>query len=126
MTVVGDVHGKIALMIVSPTQAHTFQSCDSHVIQDDVIDDLDHLIAAAKCLKERGAYRVCVVATHGVFTKTATELLEASDIDQVHIDKYLDYAMFIMVVIFMLTLGYILTYSMFWLLRKHYFQYMHT
>lgn len=109
MTVVGDVHGKIALMIVSPTQAHTFQSCDSHVIQDDVIDDLDHLIAAAKCLKERGAYRVCVVATHGVFTKTATELLEASDIDQVYTDEYLDYdIMFIkLVVIFMLTLGYL-------------------
>jgi phosphoribosylpyrophosphate synthetase len=65
MTVVGDVHGKIALMI------------------DDVVDELDHLMAAAKCLKVRGAYRVCVVATHGIFTKTATELLELSDIDEV-------------------------------------------
>ena len=53
-------------------------------MQDDVIDDLDHLMAAAKCLKERGAYRVCVVATHGIFTKAATELLEHSDIDEVH------------------------------------------
>ena len=52
-------------------------------MQDDVIDDLDHLMAAAKCLKERGAYRVCVVATHGIFTKAATELLEHSDIDEV-------------------------------------------
>ena len=53
------------------------------MIQDDVIDDVDHLIAAARCLKERGAYRVCVVATHGIFTQTATELLEQSDIDEV-------------------------------------------
>ena len=83
MTVVGDVHGKISLMIVSITVTCKFWSCDSHVIQDDVIDDLDHLIAAAKCLKERGSYRVCVVATHGIFTKTATELLEHSEIDEV-------------------------------------------
>jgi phosphoribosylpyrophosphate synthetase len=53
-------------------------------MQDDVVDELDHLMAAAKCLKVRGAYRVCVVATHGIFTKTATELLELSDIDEVY------------------------------------------
>ena len=53
------------------------------MIQDDVVDELDHLMAAARCLKERGAYRVCVVATHGIFTKAATEMLETSDIDEV-------------------------------------------
>jgi ribose-phosphate pyrophosphokinase len=65
MNVVGDVHAKIAIMI------------------DDVIDEVDHLIAAARCLKERGAYRVCVVATHGIFTKEATDQLEQSPIDEI-------------------------------------------
>lgn len=65
INVVGDVHGKIAIMI------------------DDVIDEVDHLIAAARCLKERGTYKVYVVATHGIFTKVATEQLEDSSIDEV-------------------------------------------
>ena len=53
------------------------------MIQDDVIDEVDHLIAAARCLKERGTYKVYVVATHGIFTKTAAEQLEESLIDEV-------------------------------------------
>lgn len=58
-------------------------SHDCHVIKDDVIDEVDHLIAAAQCLKERGAYKVYAVATHGIFTKAAAEQLEESPIDQV-------------------------------------------
>ena len=59
------------------------RACNGHVIQDDVIDEVDNLIAAAKCLKERGTYKVYVVATHGIFTKAATEQLELSPIDEV-------------------------------------------
>jgi ribose-phosphate pyrophosphokinase len=65
INVVGDVHAKIAIMI------------------DDVIDEVDHLIAAARCLKDRGSYKVYAVATHGIFTKTATKQLEESQIDEV-------------------------------------------
>ena len=51
-------------------------------MQDDVIDEVDHLIAAARCLKERGAYKVYAVATHGIFSEEATEKLESSPIDE--------------------------------------------
>ena len=44
---------------------------------------MDHLIAAARCLKDRGAYKVYVVATHAIFTKSAAEQLEESVIDEV-------------------------------------------
>ena len=57
------------------------------MIQDDVIDEVDHLIAAARCLKDRGSYKVYAVATHGIFTKTAAEQLEESSIDEVTENK---------------------------------------
>ena len=44
---------------------------------------MERLIAAAKCLKERGAYKVFAVATHGIFSEEALEQLEASPIDEV-------------------------------------------
>ena len=44
---------------------------------------MDRLIAAAKCLKDRGAYKIYAVATHGIFSDTAPEDLEASPIDEV-------------------------------------------
>ena len=53
------------------------------VVQDDVIDEVDRLIACAKCLQERGAYKVYAVATHGIFSDNACELLTESPITQV-------------------------------------------
>jgi len=44
---------------------------------------VDRLIAAAKCLKERGAYKVYAVATHGIFSENAPEQLESSPLDEV-------------------------------------------
>ncbi len=44
---------------------------------------MDRLIAAARCLKERGAYKVFAVATHGIFSEEAPEQLESSPIDEV-------------------------------------------
>ena len=41
------------------------------------------MIAAAKCLQERGAYKVYAVATHGLFSKNACELLEDSALTEV-------------------------------------------
>lgn len=52
-------------------------------VQDDVIDEVDHLVAAAHCLKERGAYKVYAIATHGIFSEEAPEQLEDSFIDEV-------------------------------------------
>lgn len=65
LNVVGDVHGRIAIII------------------DDIIDEATRLIAAAKCLKEKGAYQVYAVATHGLFSEDACEQLEASPIHEV-------------------------------------------
>ena len=44
---------------------------------------MDRLIAAARCLKERGAYKVFALATHGIFSEEAPEQLESSPIDEV-------------------------------------------
>ena len=61
-----------------PTYPSPFQ------LQDDIIDEVDHLIAAAKCLKERGAYKIYAVATHGLFSpEDAPQKLQASPIDEV-------------------------------------------
>ena len=42
------------------------------------------VIAAAKCLQERGAYKVYAVAMHGVFSKNACELLDDSALTEVY------------------------------------------
>ena len=47
------------------------------------MDDLEKLIAAAKCVQERGAYKIYVVATHGIFCSNACELLSNSPITEV-------------------------------------------
>ena len=61
-----------------PTYPSPFQ------LQDDIIDEVDHLIAAAKCLKERGTYKSYAVATHGLFSpEDAPQKLQASPIDEV-------------------------------------------
>ena len=42
------------------------------------------MLSAACCLKERGATKVYLVATHGIMSDRSPELLETSCIDQVY------------------------------------------
>lgn len=65
ITVVGDVGGRIAIMI------------------DDVIDDVVNFVTAAEVLREHGAYKVYVLATHGIFSADAPRIIEASAINEV-------------------------------------------
>ena len=65
MNVVGDVSGRIAIMV------------------DDLIDDVQSFVDAASVLKERGAYKIYVLATHGILSKEAPRLIEESAIDEV-------------------------------------------
>lgn len=65
LTVVGDVGGRIAIMV------------------DDMIDEVDSFVACAEVLKERGAYKVYVVVTHGLLSADAPQILEKSPIDEV-------------------------------------------
>lgn len=46
---------------------------------------MEKLIAAAKCLQERGAYKIYVVATHGIFSDRVCELLSNSPVTEVSI-----------------------------------------
>ncbi|MBN3306814.1 KPRB protein, partial [Amia calva] len=72
ITVVGDVGGRIAIIV------------GVHVsYQDDIIDDVDSFLAAADTLKERGAYKIYVMATHGILSSDAPRLIEESAIDEV-------------------------------------------
>lgn len=63
--VVGDVGGRIAIIV------------------DDMIDDVITFVKVAEILKERGAYKVLVVATHGILSSDAPRLIEDSSIDEV-------------------------------------------
>ncbi|XP_043924033.1 phosphoribosyl pyrophosphate synthase-associated protein 1 [Protopterus annectens] len=65
ITVVGDVGGRIAIIV------------------DDMIDDVDVFIQAAEILKERGAYKIYIMATHGILSADAPRLIEESVIDEV-------------------------------------------
>ncbi|KAM9305808.1 phosphoribosyl pyrophosphate synthase-associated protein 2 [Gastrophryne carolinensis] len=65
ITVVGDVGGRIAIIV------------------DDIVDDVDSFVAAAETLKERGAYKIFVMATHGLLSSDAPRLIEESSIDEV-------------------------------------------
>lgn len=51
--------------------------------QDDMIDDVQSYVAAAEVLKERGAYKIYVLATHGLLSSDAPKLIEESPIDEV-------------------------------------------
>lgn len=51
--------------------------------QDDMIDDVRSFCAAAEMLKERGAYKIYVLATHGLLSADAPRLIEESAIDEV-------------------------------------------
>ncbi|XP_053309479.1 phosphoribosyl pyrophosphate synthase-associated protein 1 isoform X2 [Spea bombifrons] len=65
ISVVGDVGGRIAIIV------------------DDIIDEVESFVAAAEILKERGAYKIFVMATHGILSADAPSLLEDSSIDEV-------------------------------------------
>ncbi|XP_077381174.1 phosphoribosyl pyrophosphate synthase-associated protein 1-like isoform X2 [Festucalex cinctus] len=65
ITVVGDVGGRIAIIV------------------DDIIDDVEEFVAAAEILKERGAYKIFIMATHGLLSAEAPRLIEESAIDEV-------------------------------------------
>jgi len=65
MHVVGDVGGRIAIMV------------------DDMLDDVQSFVDASLILKERGAYKIYVLATHGILSADAPRLIEESPIDEV-------------------------------------------
>ena len=54
-----------------------------------MIDDVESFVMAAEVLKERGAYKIYVLATHGLLSSDAPRLLEDSAIDEVCHFKYL-------------------------------------
>lgn len=72
INVVGDVGGRIAIMVVS--RILFFFLCKDSMdwrmkfskFQDDMIDDVASFVAAAEVLKDRGAYKIYVLATHGL------------------------------------------------------------
>ncbi|XP_070579874.1 phosphoribosyl pyrophosphate synthase-associated protein 2-like isoform X2 [Ptychodera flava] len=65
INVVGDVGGRIAIIV------------------DDMIDDVESFVTAAEILKERGAYKIYAMATHGLLSSDAPKKLEESAIDEV-------------------------------------------
>ncbi|XP_019853834.1 PREDICTED: phosphoribosyl pyrophosphate synthase-associated protein 2-like [Amphimedon queenslandica] len=64
LNIVGDVEGHNAFII------------------DDVIDEVDSLIAAAQCIKKSGAKKIFVVATHAPLSGDSPKKLQESCIDQ--------------------------------------------
>jgi phosphoribosylpyrophosphate synthetase len=48
-----------------------------------MIDDVDAFRQSAEILKERGAYKVYVMATHGLLSSDAPRLIDNSSIDEV-------------------------------------------
>lgn len=65
ISLVGDVRDKIAIMV------------------DDMVDDVASFVAAANTLKEHGAQKIYLLATHGLLSKDAPRLIEDSPIDEV-------------------------------------------
>lgn len=48
-----------------------------------MVDDVIAFVKVAEILKERGAYKVLVLATHGILSSDAPRLIEDSNIDEV-------------------------------------------
>lgn len=48
-----------------------------------MIDDVQAFVSIAEVLKERGAYKIYVMATHGLLSSDAPRLIEESCIDEV-------------------------------------------
>lgn len=55
------------------------------IMFDDMIDTAGSIADAARLLKENGAQRIIVAATHGIFTPPALERIENSPIDKIFI-----------------------------------------
>ncbi|CAC5418250.1 Phosphoribosyl pyrophosphate synthase-associated protein 2,Phosphoribosyl pyrophosphate synthase-associated protein 1 [Mytilus coruscus] len=76
-----DVSGRIAIIVAS------IVTCDASgriaIIVDDMIDDVVSFVKIAEVLKDRGAYKVFVMATHGLLSSDAPRLIEESCIDEV-------------------------------------------
>jgi len=51
--------------------------------QDDMIDDVEAFVSIAQILHDRGAYKIYIVATHGLLSADAPRLIEDSFIDEV-------------------------------------------
>ena len=56
---------------------------DDKALMDDMIDDVKSFIDAAHILKDRGAYKIYVLATHGILSADAPTLIDESPIDEV-------------------------------------------
>lgn len=54
-----------------------------------MVDDVASFVAAAEVLKERGAYKIYVLATHGLLSSDAPRLIESSPIDEVSLPSTL-------------------------------------
>jgi phosphoribosylpyrophosphate synthetase len=52
-----------------------------------MIDDVNAFVKVAEVLKERGAYKVYAMATHGLLSSDAPRLIEDSCIDEVGISN---------------------------------------
>ena len=58
-------------------------TCEPNFLfQDDMIDDVESFVKVAAILKDRGAYKVFVMATHGILSCDAS-VIEDSCIDEV-------------------------------------------
>lgn len=49
---------------------------------------MEDFVASAEILKERGAYKIYIMATHGLLSADAPRLIEESAIDEVTIPFY--------------------------------------
>lgn len=52
-------------------------------LQDDLIDEVGTFVAVAELLHQCGAYKVFVIATHGLLSLDAPQLIQDSYIDEV-------------------------------------------
>lgn len=75
--------------IILPLLLDTYVYC--FFLKDDLIDDVQSFAAAAEVLKERGAYKIYVLATHGLLSSDAPRLIEDSPIDEVRNVPFLYY-----------------------------------
>ena len=50
-----------------------------------MVDDVQSFCSAAEVLKERGAYKIYLLATHGILAPDAPRLIEDSCIDEVNL-----------------------------------------
>ena len=53
-------------------------------LQEDIVDDATVLVDCARLLKANGAVKIYTIATHGVLSGHAPQLLMESEIDEVN------------------------------------------